>query len=73
MNSTDTLFRQMRRFLADQERALRAAALAESSRSATPELRALYTRHVDPPEDAAPARADDRPISVSTGVPLQAS
>ena len=73
MGFTDPLLRTMRRLLADQERALRATSLAESSRTTAPELRALYTRHIDPPEAPPVQRVDDRSISVSPGVRLKAS
>jgi hypothetical protein len=73
MNSSYPLLRQMRLFLADQERALRAASLAQASRSAAPELRALYTRHVDPPEPPTRARAGETGLTVSTAVQLPAS
>ena len=73
MSSPNSLLRTMRRLLADQERALRAASLAESSRSTAPELRARYTRHVDLPENPPAERPDDRAIPVSTGVRLTAS
>ena len=73
MNSTYPLLRQMRLFLADQERALRAASLAEASRTTAPALRALYTRHVDPPAIPAPVRANDTGLTVSTAVQMPAS
>ena len=72
MNSPNSLLRTMRRVLADQERALRAASLAESSRATAPELRAMYTRHVDPPESPPAARVDDHDLIVSTGARLTA-
>jgi hypothetical protein len=73
MISDYPLLRKMRLYLADQERAFRAASLAESSRATTAELRALYTRHVDPPASQTPVRDADRDLSVSTAVRLPAS
>ena len=69
MNST---LRKMRLFLAEQDRALRAASLAESSRATTPELRAMYTRHIGP-ASPTPVRIADRDLSVSTVVQQPAS
>ena len=40
---TRSLLRQLRLLFADQDRALRATALAEASRQAAPDLRTLYT------------------------------
>ena len=73
MNSAYPLFRRMRSFLADQERALRATALAQSSRCATPEIRALYTGHANEPASPAPLRNVDAPVIVSPAAPLRAS
>jgi hypothetical protein len=73
MSPTLPLLRNLRRLLADQERALRAASLAESSRTHAPELRAMYTRHVDPPETVPPTRLEDPPVTVSPVVQLKAS
>jgi hypothetical protein len=53
MDSHIRLFGRWRSVLADQERALRATALAESSRRAAPEIRALYTA---PHAVSAPSR-----------------
>ena len=69
MNST---LRKMRLFLAEHDRALRAASLAESSRAATPELRALYPRHIGP-ASPTPVRIADRDLTVSTVARLPAS
>jgi len=54
-----SLMRQLRMLFADQDRALRASALAEASRTAAPALRTLYTK----------AAADVAPLA---GKPRQA-
>ena len=72
MFSSHPLLRRMRCLLADQERALRATALAESSHLATGEIRSLYMANADAMETAVPARAPEATLSVSMPAPQQA-
>ena len=72
MAFTHPLIRRVRGVLADQERALRATSLAESSHLATGEIRSLYMANADAMETAAPARATEPTLSVSMPAPQQA-
>ena len=72
MFSSNPLLRRMRCLLADQERALRATALAESSHLATGEIRSLYMANAEPAEPATPAGATEAALTVSMPAPQQA-
>ena len=72
MAFTHPLIRRVRGVLADQERALRATSLAESSHLATGEIRSLYMANAEQAEPATPAGATDAALTVSMPAPQQA-